>query len=110
MGVIVKILQFENLFDRMREQWEISELNGEIHILDEITKQGSKMGTLYRSKDHENVYFLYFHRVDCQFQVVYEIFSQFMGIYDDIPIDTVGRSGARLNITVKRKPNKNAVV
>nr|XP_034176023.1 odorant receptor 49a-like [Osmia lignaria] len=44
----IKRKEFENFFDRMSEQWEISELNGEIHVLNEIIEQGSKMGTLYR--------------------------------------------------------------
>nr|XP_012138695.1 PREDICTED: odorant receptor Or2-like isoform X1 [Megachile rotundata] len=41
--------KFENLFDRMCRQWEISEINGEIHVLNEVTEQGTKMGALYRT-------------------------------------------------------------
>ncbi|XP_046144658.1 odorant receptor 43a-like [Osmia bicornis bicornis] len=40
--------KFENMFDRMAKQWEVSEINGELHVLNEIIEQGSRMGSLYR--------------------------------------------------------------
>ncbi|XP_076393281.1 uncharacterized protein LOC100875887 isoform X3 [Megachile rotundata] len=40
--------KFENMFEHMCEQWEMSELNNEIDVLNEVTKEGSRMGTLYR--------------------------------------------------------------
>ncbi|XP_076393305.1 uncharacterized protein LOC143265384 [Megachile rotundata] len=45
--------KFDTLFDRMCKQWEISEINDEIHVLNEVTQQGTRMGTLYRSKHHD---------------------------------------------------------
>ncbi|XP_076389222.1 uncharacterized protein LOC100875381 [Megachile rotundata] len=53
--IMIKILnhninrqKFLNIFNRMAELWEISEINGELHVLSEITEEGSRMGSLYR--------------------------------------------------------------
>ncbi|XP_034176024.2 uncharacterized protein LOC117602304 [Osmia lignaria lignaria] len=56
MTTIVKILNghlnkenFRKLYQLMIEEWELLKLNDELHVLDKVIEQGSKLANLYRS-------------------------------------------------------------
>nr|XP_012143138.1 PREDICTED: uncharacterized protein LOC105662763 [Megachile rotundata] len=51
VGIVTSLLipAFEHIFDRISQLWEIAEMNGEVEALKEVTDEGSRLGSLFRS-------------------------------------------------------------
>ena len=70
---ITTIFQFEKMFDIVKEDWKLLNNRSQACILEEITKQGNKIGEVYRGKLLQLSFHIYVFYINFTYRICFYI-------------------------------------